>query len=101
MIVVVSIINVQPGTEQKAEAILIELTRHCTAEAGNLVFTIHHSVEDPHRFLIYEQYDAQDSFDLHLTSPHFARYFKGELMPLIESQDGGLYNVISLPDRYI
>lgn len=101
MIVVVSTLNVQPGSEQQAEAILIELARHSTAEAGNLLFIIHRSTEDPHRFLLYEQYDAQDSFDLHLTSPHFARYFKGELLPLVESQDGGRYDVISLPDRYV
>ncbi len=98
MIVICSTIVAQEGHEDEAADILVQLAVHSTAEPGNVMYLIHRSTTEARRFLVYEQYDAQDSFDFHLTSPHFAKYFKAELPHYLESQDGGMYGLIRLPE---
>ncbi len=98
MIVICRTMIAKEGNEDEVTAILVQLAVHSTAEPGNEMFLIHHSTTEPRRFLIYEQYDAQDSFNFHLTSPHFDKYFKNELPPLLETQDGGMYELIRLPE---
>ena len=58
---------------------LIEATR---AEAGNLVYALYQSPEDPAEFLFYEEYSDEDAFKAHGNSAHF-KAFAGQVKPLL------------------
>lgn len=98
MIIICSTMTAKEDHEDEVAATLVQLAIHSTAEPGNEMYLIHRSTTNPRQFLIYEQYDAPDSFNFHLNSPHFAKYFKTELPPLLETQDGGMYELIRLPE---
>jgi autoinducer 2-degrading protein len=43
-------------------------------EPGCLVFDVHRSTEDLHRFLVYERFVDEDAFHAHHETEHFKRY---------------------------
>jgi (4S)-4-hydroxy-5-phosphonooxypentane-2,3-dione isomerase len=44
------------------------------------------SVEDPRRFVLYEQFDDKAAFDAHLATESFKVNVAGRILPLLESR---------------
>ena len=82
---------IKPGREDEAIELFARLTEETRAEAGCRMYLTHRSTTDPRRFFLYEQYDDQAALDAHRTAPHFDRYAKGGLFPIIESRTPELY----------
>jgi quinol monooxygenase YgiN len=86
MIAIFAHIIVKPGTEEECIRLFREMTKESCKEAGCLQYVVHQSQENSRSFAIYEQYTDQAALDLHGASPHFQRYVKNGMNPLIESR---------------
>jgi quinol monooxygenase YgiN len=78
--------------EQDAVAAAIEaLTEPSRAEPGNLVYQPHRDPQDPHVFLIYEQYADEQAFAAHGASEHFQRHALQDAIPRLASRERSFY----------
>lgn len=57
------------------------MTTHSRAEPGVIDYRAHVSVKDPCTFMVYEVYEAEESFAEHRRTDHFAKYFHGVVSP--------------------
>ncbi len=76
MITIVAHMQCVPGTELEileAAEWFIPATR---AEPGCEEFLLHCQVNDPARFVWYENFTDQAAVDAHVASPHVARWFE-------------------------
>ena len=73
--------------EQNAVADLIKtMVPLSRAEPGNLRYDAQVSADDPHVFVIYEQYADEDAFSAHRNSEHFQQYVVGDVLARLESR---------------
>lgn len=79
------------GHEEEALGYFRQLTGPTRAEPGCRMYIVHRSTTEPRKFFLYEQYDDQAALDAHRASPHFERYAKGGLFPIIESRSPEIY----------
>jgi quinol monooxygenase YgiN len=82
---------IKPGHEDEAIRLFAMLTEHTRAEKGCRMYIAHQSLSTPRQFFLYEQYDDQAALDFHRAAPHFEKYAKGGLFPIIESRTPELY----------
>ena len=82
---------VKAGHEDEAVALFAKLTEATRTEPGCRMYLAHRSTVDPCRFFLYEQYDDQAALDAHRAAPHFERYAKNALFPIVESRTPELY----------
>jgi quinol monooxygenase YgiN len=82
---------VKAGHEDEAVAYFAKLTEATRTEPGCRMYLGHRSTTDPRRFFLYEQYDDQAALDDHRAAPHFERYAKSALFPIMESRTPELY----------
>ena len=71
------------------------LTAHTRAEPGCRMYQVHRSLNEPRRFVIYEQYDNQAALDAHRAAPHFAEYASNGLFRILESRSPELCEPLS------
>jgi quinol monooxygenase YgiN len=83
--------TIQAGHENEAVDDLQKLAAETRKEPGNVMFLIHRSLEDPRKFLIYEQYRSQADMDSHLAKDYFQRYSINGLRKIAESRVAGTY----------
>jgi quinol monooxygenase YgiN len=83
--------TIRAGHEEEAVDDLRNLAAETQKEPGNLMYLIHRSVEDPRKFLIYEQYRSQAALETHLAKDYFQRYSVNGLRKIAESRVAGTY----------
>jgi quinol monooxygenase YgiN len=83
------------GSEERVSAVLDELARASRAEPGCLQFQPNRAIEDPRRFLLYEEYADEAAFEAHTDSEHFNRLVLGEAVPeLLEDRERIFYRSV-------
>jgi len=87
---------IQEGREAKAVELFRSLAEATRAEPGCKMYIVHRAITEPRRFFLYEQYIDQAALDAHRSSPHFEKYAKGGLFPLLESRSPELYTLLDL-----
>ena len=85
---------VKAGAEEKCKEYLRLLQQHSRQEPGCLMYVGHQSIQDPRRFLIYEQYKDQAALDAHRNAHYFKQYVNGGLDGIVESRTRDLYSEI-------
>ncbi len=83
--------TIQAGHEAEAVDDLRKLAAETRKEPGNALYLIHRSVEDPRKFLIYEQYRSQADMETHQAKEYFQRYSVHGLRKIAESRVAGTY----------
>ena len=86
--------TIRPGHEEEAVDDLRKLAAETRKEPGNVLYLIHRSVEDPRKFLIYEQYRSQAALETHLSKDYFQRYSVNGLRKIAESRIAGTYKLL-------
>jgi L-ascorbate metabolism protein UlaG (beta-lactamase superfamily)/quinol monooxygenase YgiN len=74
------------------------LARHVAAsrsEPGCISFSAFRDPGDPDRFALYEQYADEQALLEHKQSAHFARYFQGQVIPLMRGREWSKYEEIA------
>jgi len=85
---------VKPGTEAKCREYIEILQEHSRNEPGCLMYIGHQSIEDPRKFLFYEQYKDEAVLQAHRDSSHFQQYVIGGLDKIMEHRSRDLYHPI-------
>jgi quinol monooxygenase YgiN len=83
--------TIRAGHEDEAANDLRQLAVETRKEPGNLLYVAHRSIEDPHKFLIYEQYRSQADLETHRAKAYFQRYSVDGLQTIAESHVTGTY----------
>jgi autoinducer 2-degrading protein len=83
------------GHEQEIKNNFAKLAPLSRKEPGCRLYIAHQSVDDPRKFLVYEQYDDNAALEFHRKSEHFQRYATNGLYKYVESREAGLYTPIS------
>lgn len=85
---------VKPGTEEKCKEYIRIMQQHSRKEPGCLMYVGHQSIEDPRRFMFYEQYRDQAALQAHRNAPYFKQYVSGGLDPIMEQRSRELYTTV-------
>jgi quinol monooxygenase YgiN len=85
---------VRPGHEDEAIGLFRLLSAETRAEPGCLMYIVHRSRSEPRRFFLYEQYEDAAALEAHRSAPHFEKYAKNGLFPLLESRAPEIYEPI-------
>jgi autoinducer 2-degrading protein len=94
MYVVCSQILVKEGTEEKVASVMEEIVAASRMEPGCILYVAHRHLEDPRRFMFYEQYVNQAAFTAHTQAEHYQRLVVPVIAPSVESRERGVYGVI-------
>ena len=95
MIVLKVDMMVKPGTEEKCKEHVRIMPEHSRKEPGCVLYIGHQSMEDPRRFLFYEQYKDKAALDAHRNAPYFKQYVHGGLDPIMDQRSRELYTLIT------
>ena len=77
---------VRAGHEDEVEELLRQLTVASRAEPGALLYQAHRDVDDPRRFVLYEQYVDEQALEAHRSSEHFKELAAGRVFELLEER---------------
>ena len=94
--VVVAIWKAKPGEEGRIREIIGIMTRLSRQEAGNIHYQAQVSLQDPTRFLLYEQYTSAKAYDDHKASEHFRKHVFGHAIHHLESREVSTYETIDV-----
>jgi len=83
MVVVVASYRTRPEDAATVAAVLARHAVASQAEPGCLTFTAHQAVEDPTRFVLYEEYVDEEAFAVHRESAHFLANIEQLVAPLL------------------
>ena len=85
---------VKPGAEEKCKEYIRIMQEHTRKEPGCLLYVGHQSIEDPRRFLFYEQYRDEAALEAHRNAPYFKQYVHSGLDPIMEQRSRELYTLV-------
>jgi quinol monooxygenase YgiN len=82
------------GEQDRAEELIRRLGEASRQEPGVVHYIAHRDPEDPRVFLMYEHYRDQAAFEAHGQTEHFQQIALGELFPMLESRERGIYETL-------
>jgi quinol monooxygenase YgiN len=96
MLVLVADYYTKEGQEATVAETMRKMVAYCNsdAEPGCLLYTVNQSLEDPRKFLLYEQYADEAAFEAHAATEMFQQHVLGTVVPLLESRVRHLYQSI-------
>lgn len=86
--------TVAPSGAEVVRQLVVEYARAVRAEQGNRLFSPTTRVDDPNTYVIFEEYENDAAFAMHLSTAHCAA-FNAAIAPWI---DGGATTLIDLVD---
>lgn len=99
MIVLVANYYTMEGKDDEVAEVLKKMVAYCNSdqEPGCLLYVVNRSLEDPRRFLLYEQYRDQAAVDAHRETDMFKEHVLGTVVPMLEHREPHFYSVVE-PD---
>ena len=96
MLVVVAEYYTQEGKDNEVADVLREMSAYCNSdeEPGCALYLVNRSLEDPRRFLLYEQYYDQPAFEAHTETEMFKTTIPGTVVPMLESRVRSYWSVV-------
>jgi quinol monooxygenase YgiN len=76
------------GKDDEVAAVLREMVAFSNSdrEPGCVLYIVNRSIDDPRRFLLYEQYVDQPAFDAHTQTDMFNDKILETVVPMLESR---------------
>ena len=74
MVILTAIMTVAEGKGDVVEREFKKLTPKVLKDPGAIAYIVHRAVDEPNKFLIYEQYENEDAFKYHIQTEHFKAY---------------------------
>lgn len=71
---VLAIFHAKPGKEQALEELLSSLIEPTRSEEGCINYDLHKCLDDPGKFMFYENWINQEAHAKHLTTPHIQQW---------------------------
>lgn len=94
MYVVVARWLVKDGHVAEVAAAIKRMIPHALAEPACEAYIVNQSVEEPRRFLLYEQYHDLAGFEAHTQTAAFKELVLGQIVPLLEDRGRDIYRTI-------
>jgi quinol monooxygenase YgiN len=96
MIVLIANYYTQEGKDDAVAATLREMAAYCNSgdEPGCALYIVNRSLEDPRRFLLYEQYYDQPALEAHTQTVMFQEKILGTVVPMLESRERSFWDVV-------
>ncbi len=87
----------KPGNQEAVAAAIERLIEPSRREPGCLQYLPNRSLADDRVFVLYEEYVDEAAYEAHVESEHFARYGRGEGIPLLEAREREFYARLDAP----
>jgi len=94
MYVVVAQWLAKEGKDDEIASVLKTAVMNSRAEPGCVLFMANRSVENPRRFVLYEQFRDEAAFQAHCATESFKQNVLGRIVPLLESRSREICAVI-------
>jgi len=94
MYVVVADYYAKEGKADEIAAVLKKMIPLSRAEPGCRLYMVNRSLEDPRKFLLYEQYVNEDGYKAHMATEPFKENILGKVVPMLESRVRHFYDVV-------
>jgi quinol monooxygenase YgiN len=94
MYVVAAQYYTREGKDDEIAAILQQMIPISRAEPGCALYTVNRSVDDPRKFLLYEQYHDKSGYEAHMATDAFKEHILGKVVPMLESRVRDFYHVV-------
>ena len=96
MIILIAQYQVQAGHGDEVEDALIEMAdRVETYEPDCLTYQVCRAIDDPDRFLLYEQYLDQEAVETHRNTTHFQAIIAAKVIPLLLNREVHFYQLVA------
>src|ERR1700730_4050874 len=94
MYVVAAQYYAKEGKDNEIAEILKKMIPISRAESGCAMYIINRSVDDPRKFLLYEQYHNKAGYEAHMASEPFKQNILGKIVPMLETRERAFYEVV-------
>jgi autoinducer 2-degrading protein len=94
MYVVAAQYYAKEGKDNEIAEILKKMIPISRAEPGCAMYIINRSVDDPRKFLLYEQYHNKAGYEAHMASDPFKQNILGKIVPMLETRERAFYEVV-------
>ncbi|MBA2604306.1 MAG: antibiotic biosynthesis monooxygenase [Acidobacteria bacterium] len=94
MFVVAAQYYAKEGKAEEIAAILETMIPISRSESGCALYTVNRSVDDPRKFLLYEQYHDRSGYEAHMATDAFKENILGRVVPMLESRVRDFYEVL-------
>jgi quinol monooxygenase YgiN len=94
MYVVAAQYYTKEGKENEVAQILQMMVPISRAEPGCALYIVNRSVDDPRKFLLYEQYHDKSGYEAHMATTAFKENILGKVVPMLESRVRDFYHVL-------
>ena|SRR5712692_3916775 len=96
MYVVVAQYYAKAGNDDEIAKILRQMTSISLAEPGCAMYIVNRSIDDPRKFLIYEQYYDKGGYEAHMEMYPFKDNILVRIVPMLETSELGFYELLDL-----
>jgi autoinducer 2-degrading protein len=79
------------GNDEDVAAILRRMIPISRAESGCVLYIVNRSINDPRRFLLYEQYHDRAGYEAHMATDAFKQHILGSVVGMLESRVRDFY----------
>ena len=94
MLVVIAQYRTKAGKGDEVASVLALHRSATVAEPGCRAFVVNRSLDDGDRFVLYEQYDDEASFQAHRETSHFKTYIEGRVVPLLAERSWERFSIV-------
>jgi len=94
MFVVAAQYYTKPGKDDEVAAVLKEMIPISLAEPGCAAYFVNRSLDDPRKFLLYEQYYDRSGYEAHMATEPFKQNILGKVVPMLESRVRDFYDIV-------
>ena len=92
MIVVTAKMKAVEGKGDELEREFRRLVPKVLKDPGAISYVVHRKVDAPNEFFVYEKYDSEEAFKLHISTEHF-KEFSSAIASLLDGRtEVGIYN---------
>jgi quinol monooxygenase YgiN len=96
MFVVAAQYYAKEGKDNEIATVLQKTIPISRAEPGCAMYLVNRSLEDPRKFLMYEQYHDRSGYEAHMTTDAFKESVLGKVVPMLESRVRDFYELVTV-----
>ena len=94
MFVIVATWHAKEDKQEEVAALAKAMIPHARSEPGCRLFMVNQSVDDPRKFVLYEQFDDRAAFEAHTQTQPFKDIVVGKIVPLLETRVREIHHLV-------
>jgi quinol monooxygenase YgiN len=94
MVILTAIAITSEGKGDIMEKECKKMAPYVLNEPGAILYIVHRAIDNPNKFLFYEQYKSQEAFEAHGQTKHF-KDFEQAIKSLVENGEMTFYNKVA------